>query len=83
MIPNLSLLDSPPDLRAIFDDFGLHAHDQIIAYCHDGAKSSLAAVSLIDAGYDNVSLYYLSYLIGSKIPRIRLKRSLPAVDRDQ
>jgi thiosulfate/3-mercaptopyruvate sulfurtransferase len=60
--PNLSLLDSPPELRAIFDDFGLHTHDQIIAYCHDGAKSSLAAVSLIDAGYDNVSLYYLSYL---------------------
>jgi hypothetical protein len=28
----------------------------------DGAKSSLAAGALIDAGYTNVSLYYLSYL---------------------
>jgi thiosulfate/3-mercaptopyruvate sulfurtransferase len=60
--PDLSFLDSPPDVRAIFRNFGLQAHDRIIAYCHDGAKSSLAAVSLIDAGYDNVSLYYLSYL---------------------
>jgi len=60
--PDFSFLDSPPDLRAIFRTFGLHIHDQVIVYCHDGAKSSLAAVSLIDAGYDNVSLYYLSYL---------------------
>jgi thiosulfate/3-mercaptopyruvate sulfurtransferase len=60
--PDLSFLDSPLDLFEIFFAFGLHVHDRIIAYCHDGAKSSLAAVALIDAGYDNVSLYYLSYL---------------------
>jgi thiosulfate/3-mercaptopyruvate sulfurtransferase len=60
--PDFFLLASPPDLRSIFRNFGLHTHDRIIAYCHDGAKSSLAAVSLIDAGYQDVSLYYLSYL---------------------
>lgn len=60
--PDFSVLDSPLELFAIFVNFGLHLHDRIIAYCHDGAKSSLAAVALIDAGYDNVSLYYLSYL---------------------
>ncbi|MGO9449636.1 MAG: sulfurtransferase [Candidatus Binataceae bacterium] len=66
--PDFSFLDSPPDLRTIFRNFGLHTHNRIIAYCHDGAKSSLAAVSLIDAGYDNVSLYYLSYLNWQSYP---------------
>jgi len=60
--PDFSFLDGPFELRKIFRDFGLHTHDRVFAYCHDGAKSSLAAVSLINAGYDNVSLYYLSYL---------------------
>jgi thiosulfate/3-mercaptopyruvate sulfurtransferase len=59
---DFSFLDSPHDLRAIFRNFGLGIHDRIIAYSHDDAKSSLAAVSLIDAGFNNVSLYYLSYL---------------------
>ena len=66
--PDFSVLDSPLELFAIFVNFGLHIHDQIIAYCHDGAKSSLVAVALIDAGYDNVSLYYLSYLDWQKYP---------------
>ena len=66
--PDFSFLDSPPVLLAIFRNFGLHTHDRIIVYCHDGAKSSLAAVSLVDAGYDNVSLYYLSYLDWQKDP---------------
>ncbi len=66
--PDFSFLDSPPDLREIFRNFGLSSHDRIIAYCHDGAKSSLAAVSLIDAGYKDVSLYYLSYLDWQKDP---------------
>jgi thiosulfate/3-mercaptopyruvate sulfurtransferase len=60
--PDFSLLDTPLELLGIFVDFGLHIRDRIIVYCHDGAKSSLAAVALIDAGYENVSLYYLSYL---------------------
>ena len=60
--PDFSFLDEPSELRGIFHNFGLSTHDRIIAYCHDGAKSSLAAVALIDAGYDDVSLYYLSYL---------------------
>lgn len=60
--PDFSFLDSPFDLLVIFRKFGLHVHDRIIVYCHDGGKSSLAAASLVDAGYDNVSLYYLSYL---------------------
>jgi thiosulfate/3-mercaptopyruvate sulfurtransferase len=59
---DFSFLDSPRGLSKIFRNFGLHPRDRIIAYCHDGAKSSLAAVSLIDAGYQDVSLYYLSYL---------------------
>ena len=60
--PQFSFLDSPLELLAIFDKFGLYRDQQIIVYCQDGAKSSLAATALIDAGYSDVSLYYLSYL---------------------
>ena len=58
----LGFLDRPAKLQAIFRNFGLRLNDRIIVYCMDGAKSSLAAGALIDAGYTNVSLYYLSYL---------------------
>ncbi len=57
-----SFLQSPPSLFKIFFDFDLHRENRIIVYCQDGAKSSLAATALIDAGYIDVSLYYLSYL---------------------
>jgi thiosulfate/3-mercaptopyruvate sulfurtransferase len=60
--PDLFFLDSPGQLRSVFVNFGLHRRDRIIVYCHDGAQSSLAAMALIEAGYTNVSLYYLSYL---------------------
>jgi thiosulfate/3-mercaptopyruvate sulfurtransferase len=59
---DLFLLDAPAKLYSIFFAFELHRHDHIIVYCQDGAKSSLAAMALIEAGYTNVSLYYLSYL---------------------
>jgi 3-mercaptopyruvate sulfurtransferase SseA len=49
-------------LFEIFFAFDLRRPDRIIVYCQDGAKSSLAATALIDAGYTDVSLYYLSYL---------------------
>jgi thiosulfate/3-mercaptopyruvate sulfurtransferase len=60
--PRLSFLDSPLALFALFTGFGLQSGNRIIVYCHDGAKSSLAATAMIDAGFTDVSLYYLSYL---------------------
>ncbi len=60
--PDFSLLDAPAKLYATFRSFQLHRRDRIVVYCQDGAKSSLAALALIEAGYTNVSLYYLSYL---------------------
>jgi thiosulfate/3-mercaptopyruvate sulfurtransferase len=60
--PDLFLLDAPLKLYSIFFAFELRRRDHIIVYCQDGAKSSLAAMSLIEAGYTDVSLYYLSYL---------------------
>ncbi len=60
--PQFSFLDSPPALFAVFTNFGLQSADRIIVYCQDGAKSSLASTALIDAGFTDVSLYYLSYL---------------------
>ncbi len=60
--PQFSFLDSPPALFGVFTNFGLQSADRIIVYCQDGAKSSLASTALIDAGFTDVSLYYLSYL---------------------
>ncbi len=60
--PAFFLLDSPARLRSIFVNFGLRRRDHIIVYCHDGAQSSLVAAAFIEAGYTNLSLYYLSYL---------------------
>jgi 3-mercaptopyruvate sulfurtransferase SseA len=54
--PAFSFLDAPPDLLAIFRNLGLHGHDRIIVYCHHGAKFFVGAVSLVDAGFDNISL---------------------------
>ncbi len=61
-VADFSFLDAPAKLYSIFRAFELRRHDRIVVYCQDGAKSSLAALSLIEAGYTNVSLYYLSYL---------------------
>jgi thiosulfate/3-mercaptopyruvate sulfurtransferase len=60
--PDWFFLDAPAKLYSIFFNFELRRHDHIIVYCQDGAKSSLAALSLIEAGFTDVSLYYLSYL---------------------
>jgi len=60
--PDFSVLDAPAKLYSIFRTFELRRHDRIVVYCQDGAKSSLVAMSLIEAGYTSVSLYYLSYL---------------------
>jgi thiosulfate/3-mercaptopyruvate sulfurtransferase len=57
-----SFLDAPLALFAVFTGFGLRPADRIIVYCQDGAKSSLGSTALIDAGFTDVSLYYLSYL---------------------
>lgn len=66
-IPHMDLLDasgnlrSPPDLRAIFENAGLKPGDRIVAHCQSGARSSLAALALIEAGYENIGNYYLSF----------------------
>ena len=60
--PDFSFLNRPTQLRATFVAARIRPHDRIIVYCHDGAMSSLAALALVQAGYKDVSLYYLSYL---------------------
>ena len=59
---DFSFLNRPGQLRSTFVGTRLHPRDRIIVYCHDGAMSSLAAQALVQAGYKDVSLYYLSYL---------------------
>lgn len=57
-------------LRSTFEAFGLAPDRQIVAYCHDGAKSSLAALALVEAGYTRIALYYLSYRDWSEDPSL-------------
>jgi thiosulfate/3-mercaptopyruvate sulfurtransferase len=54
-------LMSPPELAVFFASAGFFPIQHIIVYCQDGAKSSLAALSLLNAGFKNFELYYLSY----------------------
>ena len=52
---------SPMELRRFFASANLFPGQHIIVYCQDGAKSSLAALALLNAGFQNFELYHLSY----------------------
>lgn len=66
-IPHTELLDAngrlkpANELRSLFERAGLKPGDRIIAHCQSGGRSSLAALALIEAGYNNVANYYLSF----------------------
>ncbi|MBT9583471.1 hypothetical protein IV102_08975 [bacterium] len=64
------LIASDQQLLATFSAAGLNLADRMIVYCHDGAKSSLAATLLVQAGFANVNLYYLSYRDWSQNPAL-------------
>ena len=57
-------------LRQFWRNSQLSQDDDIIVYCHDGAKSSLAATLLVESGFTRVSLYYLSYRDWSQNPSL-------------
>ncbi|MGH7905717.1 MAG: sulfurtransferase, partial [Candidatus Binataceae bacterium] len=54
-------LMSPMELARFFLSESLFPSQHIIVYCQDGAKSSLAALAMLNAGFHNFQLYYLSY----------------------
>jgi thiosulfate/3-mercaptopyruvate sulfurtransferase len=54
-------LISPMDLLSFMESAGFSPDQNIIIYCQDGAKSSLGALALLNAGFQNFVLYYLSY----------------------
>ncbi|MBX3167001.1 MAG: sulfurtransferase [Candidatus Eremiobacteraeota bacterium] len=54
-------LRTPPEVTSLFTMAGLSPDDNIVVYCHDGAKSSLIATLLVENGFPATSLYYLSY----------------------
>lgn len=64
------MLLSPEVLRTTFGQVPLALNREIIMYCHDGAKSALGALALVDAGYPFVSLYYRSYEDWSQDPSL-------------
>jgi len=67
-VPLADLLDAAgnvpanPALRGKFLAHGIDAKKQLIFYCYDGARSSLAATMAVKAGFPAVKLYYLSFL---------------------
>jgi thiosulfate/3-mercaptopyruvate sulfurtransferase len=54
-------LMAPTELFSLLTSADLLPDEHIIVYCQDGAKSSLAALALLNAGFRNFELYYLSY----------------------
>lgn len=61
----------PPDqISGVFTTAGLSPSDDVIVYCHDGAKSSLVATLLVESGFARTSLYYLSYRDWSQNPSL-------------
>jgi 3-mercaptopyruvate sulfurtransferase SseA len=52
---------SPTELFSLLTSADLLADQHIIVYCQGGAKSSLAALALLNARFRNFELYYLSY----------------------
>lgn len=63
-------LRTPDEIAGLFRRAGLSPSDSIIVYCHDGAKSSLVATLLVESGFPQVSLYYLSYRDWSQNPNL-------------
>ena len=61
------ILDTP-QLQELFRSRGIVESRPVLVYCHDGAKSSLAATLMVQCGYPDVSLYYLSYKDWSENP---------------
>ncbi|HEX4211319.1 MAG TPA: rhodanese-like domain-containing protein [Candidatus Binataceae bacterium] len=58
---NPTELMSPEELSNFLTSAGFSPDQRIIVYCQDGAKSSLAALALLNAGFRHFELYYLSY----------------------
>ena len=63
-------LMSPTELLSFLTSASLFPDQHIIVYCQDGAKSSLAALALLNAGFSNFELYYLSYRNWQQDPRL-------------
>ena len=64
------LLLETPALLDLFRSKGIVESRPVLVYCHDGAKSSLGSTLLVQAGYPDVSLYYLSYRDWSENPNL-------------
>jgi len=65
-----SQLAGAQEISRLFAQSGLSRTDDIIVYCHDGAKSSLVATLLVQSGFARTSLYYLSYRDWSENPNL-------------
>lgn len=66
LLPHSDLLDAdrlrpPAELRARFEKAGFTAGQTIVTHCEGGARAALAALAALQAGYAQVSVYYLSF----------------------
>jgi thiosulfate/3-mercaptopyruvate sulfurtransferase len=67
-------LMSPMELLSLLASAGLFRDQHIIVYCQDGAKSSLAALAMLNAGFQNFELYYLSYRNWQEDPNLPVEK---------
>jgi thiosulfate/3-mercaptopyruvate sulfurtransferase len=63
--PDGRLLPAPA-LRSLFLDAGFEPGDRIITHCDGGGRAAIAALALLQAGFDGVRNYYLSFADWSK-----------------
>ena len=67
-------LMSPLELSSFFASASLFPDQHIIVYCQDGAKSSLGALAMLNAGFRNFELYYLSYRNWQEDPNLPVEK---------
>lgn len=51
----------PEALQALFADNGFEPGERIVTHCQAGGRAALAALAAVQAGYTDVSNYYLSF----------------------
>ncbi|MDO4289657.1 MAG: rhodanese-like domain-containing protein [Eggerthellaceae bacterium] len=52
---------SDDEIKALLDDAGLSADDEVIVYCTGGVRAAFVAETLANQGFENVSVYTAGY----------------------
>jgi thiosulfate/3-mercaptopyruvate sulfurtransferase len=68
-------LGSAADLKAAIAQAGFEPGQSLVTHCDGGGRAALAAIAALEAGYKNVSAYYLSFADWAKDESCPIDRS--------